>query len=387
MPRENEEPPMPGSTAVRERRRAGFTLVEMMMAMLLTVLVFAITVPFFRMQTTAVDVTAGRLDALQNARYAQNAIDRELRLAGGVTGQPLVVQAAPFAVTFNVDLRSRRVNDPNATYYDPTADSLSTESWLPARQKTLPVSTKMYPLVQYNDQSGLQSPAETISFMVYLDASSGRPDIYSLFRRVNDRDSTLISRNLWIPVDTNYFFRYYRTDATGVISQIPQASLPIYWDAANAPLDSVRVVEMRVAGLFRDVRKQKDVIRTIYHRTRLLNAGMLKERTCGSPPLPPPSANAVRDVTGSGATKDIRVTWTRSPEELGGEKDVATYLVQRQQGAGPWIVLANIVAIGTASYTYLDEQFQPGLWTYGVVAQDCTPSNSIVTSAPALNIP
>ena len=75
------------------RRRAGFTLVEMMMAILLTVLVFAITVPFFRMQTNALDIGAGRMDALQTARYAQTAIDRQLRLAGGITGQPIIVQA------------------------------------------------------------------------------------------------------------------------------------------------------------------------------------------------------------------------------------------------------------------------------------------------------
>ena len=76
------------------RARAGFTLIEMMMAILLTMLVFAITIPFFRQQTMAVDNSAGRLDALQNARYAQSYIDRELRLAGGITGQPIIVQAA-----------------------------------------------------------------------------------------------------------------------------------------------------------------------------------------------------------------------------------------------------------------------------------------------------
>ena len=116
----------------RHRRRPGFTLIEMMMAILLTMLVFAITIPFFRVQTIAVDVGAGRLDALQNARFAQNAIDRELRIAGGVTGQPIIVQAAPFAVTFNVDLVSRMANDANATYYNPSADSLSTDSWEPS---------------------------------------------------------------------------------------------------------------------------------------------------------------------------------------------------------------------------------------------------------------
>ena len=95
-----------------QRPRAGFTLIEMMMAILLTMLVFGITVPFFRVQTNAVDQGAGRLDALQNARYAQNAIDRELRLAGGTPGQPVIVQASAFAITFNVDLVSRLASDP-----------------------------------------------------------------------------------------------------------------------------------------------------------------------------------------------------------------------------------------------------------------------------------
>src|ERR1017187_8913994 len=79
--------------------RAGFTLIEMMMAVLLTMLVFAITIPFFRNQTMALDGGAGRLAAMQNARYAQSAIDRELRLAGCATGQPIIVQAAAFSVT------------------------------------------------------------------------------------------------------------------------------------------------------------------------------------------------------------------------------------------------------------------------------------------------
>ena len=213
-------------------RRGGFTLVEMMMAVLLSTIVFAITIPFFRMQTRAVEAGAGRLDAVQNARYAQSIMDRELRMAGGIVGQPIVVQAAPFAVTFNVDLVTRLANDANATYYNPAADSLGTESWEPSRAKALPTSaSKIYPLQFYTDASVIQSPAETISYFANVDASSGRTDIYTLFRRVNDRDSTIVTRSLWIPPDTNYFFRYYRTDATGAISLIPQASLPIYWDA------------------------------------------------------------------------------------------------------------------------------------------------------------
>ena len=379
--------------SVQERRdrfrgRAGFTLAEMMIAILLTVLVFAITVPFFRMQTNAVDVSAGRLDALQAARYAQNAIDRELRMAGGISGQPVIVQAAPFAVTFNVDLLTRVVNDPNATYYDPSADSLGVESWEPGRAKALPTAAKTYPPKLYLDADGIQSPAETVSYMVYLDAASGRSDLFILYRRINDRDSVVIARNLWIPTDTAYFFRYYKTDATGVISMIPMASLPIYWDAANAPADSIRLIEMRIAGLYRDVKKSTDVIKTVYHKTRLLNAGMLKERTCGSAPLGPPSVVAKKDTNALGQIIDINVTWTRSLEELGGEKDVATYLIMRKLTVSTdWEVLGNTVAMGSASYTFLDSAFKSGTWTYGVVAQDCSPLNSTVTTAPNVVIP
>ena len=379
--------PMPARAI---RPRAGFTLVEMMISIVLTLMVFAITVPFFRLQANAVDTNAGRLDALQNARYAQNQIDRELRLAGGITGQPIIVQAAPFSVTFNADLVTRVLNDPNSTYYDPSADTLAAESWEPGRAKTLPTSAKLYPPILYRDPAGVQSPAETISYSVYLDGTTGRNDIYILYRRVNDRDSTVIARNLWIPTDTNYFFRYHRADSTGAISVIPQASLPIYWDAAGTPppASMIRIVEMRVAGIYIDVKKQKDVIRTIYHKTRLLNAGMLQERTCGSAPLGPVTTAAVADTNGLGQITDVNVTWTRSLEELGGEADVATYLIMRKLStATDWEVLGNLVANGSPSYSFLDTNFRSGSWVYGVVAQDCTPLNSPATSASALVIP
>lgn len=367
------------------RRRSGFTLIEMMMAILLTMLVFAITVPFFRVQTSALDVGAGRLDAIQNARYAQNAIDRELRLAGGVTGQPIIVQASGYSVTFNVDLVSRVLNDPNATYYNPSADSLSAESWEVSRAKALPTAAKVYPAQMYNDPNGVQSPAETISYFLYNDASSGRSDLYTLFRRVNDRDSTVVTKNIWIPASVDYFFRYYKTDATGAISLIPQASLPIYWDAASHAADSIRVVEMRVAGLYRDVKKAKDVTRIVYHKTRLYNAGMLQQRTCGSAPLPPTSvlATQVFDLTPS--LTNIHVTWSASLEETSGEADVATYLIQRRPAAATdWEVLGNMLAIGNATYAWDDFNPKSGTWVYAVVAQDCSPLNSTIAQATAV---
>ena len=85
------------------RLRAGFTLMELLLAAVLTALVVAIVVPFLTSQSRAVAATSGRMDALQNARFAQNAIDRELRMVGVNTlgTQPMLVQADKFAVTFN----------------------------------------------------------------------------------------------------------------------------------------------------------------------------------------------------------------------------------------------------------------------------------------------
>jgi len=377
----------------RVTARAGFTLIEMMMAVLLTMLVFAITIPFFRNQTRALDGGAGRLDASQNAHYAQSAIDRELRLAGGAPGQPVIVQAAPFAVTFNVDLVTTLANDPDATYFNPAADPLSVDSWLPAAAKKLPTSTVVYPTVEYFDGNGFQSHAETISYFLYLDASSGRNDIYTLFRRVNDRDSTVVAHNMWIPTDTNYFFQYSRTNNTGNIVAIPQASLPIYWNTAGDWADSVRLVQMRIAGLYRDVQKQKDITRTVYHSTRLLNAGMLKLNICGVAPQPAGTVTATQlDNLGnpwvSGPISEVRVVFNASTEEAGGEKDVASYVIERTiQGTSNWQVLGNLVAHGFASYTYDDFTFQTGNWVYGVVAVDCSPSYSPVSQSAAVTNP
>ena len=368
------------------RGRSGFTLIEMMMAVLLTMMVFAATIPFFREQTIAVDRSAGRLDALQNARYAQNAIDRELRMAGGVPGQPIIVQAAPFAVTFNVNLVTATTNDPDATYYNPYADTLAVDSWEPARSKKLPTSSVVYPTQFYYGPGGAQSPAETISYMLYLDATSGRTDLYNLFRRVNDRDSTLISNDLWIPVDTNYFFQYFKSTSTGALTQIPQASLPLYWTDATQKIDSIASVFMRVAGLYHDVRKNTDVTRTIYHTTALLNYGMLGLSLCGTSPGAPPSVSVTQvldTIGGVVGVLDNTVTWTPSADEPpNGARTVGLYVIERMPfGGTDWQVLFNQSANGATSYTYPDYSLPTGTWQYGVAAQNCSQINSTVTQA------
>jgi type II secretory pathway pseudopilin PulG len=369
------------------RRRAGSTLIELMLSMVIMLVVMAAATSFFRVQARATETGAGRLESLQNLRAVQSVIDRELRLAGGITGQPLIVYANTMAIAFNVDLVTRQAGDHNAVYYNPDADSLATESWDPARAMALPLVSRAYPTVSYLDNGGVRSTAETISYFLWRDASAARGDAYTLFRRVNDRDSTVVARNLIVPADSA-FFTYWRTDATGALSALAPTSLPIYWDNAAGVADSLRVVDLRISTWYRDVRANNDVIRTMTSSVKLLNAGLLKQTTCGAPPLPAQSVSAALITDVNGAPVSVRISWSPSLEEAGGEKDVTLYLIQRQStGGGGWVTLANQPATGAGSYTFDDRPPVSGSWQYAVIAQDCSPANAVPTITGTVVVP
>jgi Tfp pilus assembly protein PilW len=155
--------------------RPGFSLVEMLVAITLTLAVFAITLPFVRAQSRALGANAGRLDAEQVARYAQRAIDGDLRLAtaDGI-GQPVIVQAAPMAISFNVNLIAPDTTDPNALTIEAGAATTLTESWRLSGAAALPLVAKVYPTVDYSTAAGTISRNETVSYFLRPDTVSGR---------------------------------------------------------------------------------------------------------------------------------------------------------------------------------------------------------------------
>ncbi len=378
-----EPPPArgPGGPESAGRRR-GFTLIEMMVAVTLTLLVFAITIPFFRAQTRAVGAGAGRLDALQNARYAQATIDRDLRLAGGVFGQPTIVQAAPLSVTFNVDLYAQSASaDPNAAYINASLDTLTTESFQVGLAKALPRSAVVYPTATYTDSNGTRSQAETISYFLVADGSSGRSDIYALYKRVNAKDSTFVTTNLWIPADTGYFFRYHRISASGAISQIADNTLPLYWSDATRTIDSIGVVEMRIAGWYYNPRDNTDTYRTVYQRTRVANVDRLVARSCGAAPAAPTGVTGTSANNSNGDPVSVAVAWTASTDDGAGAADVRSYSVMRRPSAGStWTTVGNLPARSTGTYTFTDYALKQGTWVYGVAAVDCGPTWSSMTA-------
>jgi len=378
------------------RPRRGVTLIEMMIALVLFVAVFGLAVPFFRYQARSVSQSSGRLDALQNARYAQNAIDRDLRIAGiGVVDkQPLIIQADKYALSFNADLTTSDSADPSSIYYDPTVDSNATISMNNGTKVQLPLSAVWYPDSNYL-AGAIPSRAETIQYWVSVDSTAGRPDQYILWRRVNALTPRVVAKGIIIPAGVS-FFTYMRPDSTGVLDSIRTSSLPLFHTAAIhgsaqdtgklAWVDSVRVVRILAEGLYHDPQKG-DIIRKVESSTKLINAGMVRSTMCGEQPLPATGATATPLPTPA-APDHVAIAWSASVDQDNGEKDVERYMVfKRQLGNPDWGEPIASVAAAPATYSIDDTDLHTGSWEYAVVAQDCSPANSPMAGAGTVVIP
>lgn len=374
--------------------RRGFTLIEMMIAVSVLLLVFAAAVPFFRVQARTVSAHAGRADAQQNARFAMSAIDRDVRVAGaGITvQQPMIIQADPYAITFNTDLVTADSADPGAVYYDPTANSLGTTVLPQARIITLPRSTTVYPGMTYTQSvtgngPGLPSRAETISYWLWPDSSTSRTDDHIMWRRVNDLEPTVVAKGILVQTGVPVF-RYFKADSLGGLVEIASNLLPLVHtatvhgsnqDSARSALtDSLRSVRVRLTSVYRDARGDS-AVRTVEGSIRLLNSGLTRFSSCGEPPLGS-SLTAIRLLTTNNVPY-VSVSWNPSVDETGGERDVERYaLFKRQAGSTDWGEPFASIPGGLASYTYDDFNVQAGeIWEYGLIAQDCTPASSSIS--------
>lgn len=374
------------------RMRRGFTLGELLISLTLTIAVFSAAVPFFTLQMRQMHQDMSRSDAQQTARFAQNMVDRELRNIGiAVTSmqptqgiprnQPKIVQAHPFAVTFNSNLVAHDTVDMNAVYYDPNVPVSMTSALPAAGMVTLPLSSASYPDYVYRDQAGMISSAETISFWASLDSTASSSDHYVLFRRVNDGPVVVIARGLRVPAG-EAMFQYRRVFSNGTVDTIPMASLPILWNAAGSLADSIRTVTMAVRGVVAgfDLRnKAKNYERPVSAQTNMPNLGLAQRNSCGDLPLNPgmPTATVVLDPFGN--TERINLQFSASGDEVTGEKDVDRYALFRRVAGDPWGEPFAVVGKAGGPYVYDDFDIHPGTtYQYGVAAQDCSPANSTI---------
>jgi hypothetical protein len=367
------------------RPRAGFSLAELLVAMTLTLAVFAITLPFVRAQSRALGANAGRLDAEQIARYAQRAVDHDLRVASADVGQPLLVHAGPMAVSFNANLLAADSTDPGALDVLVGADSTLTEAWRVAQAGTLPLTARTYPTADYPGVDGGLSRNETISYFLRPDTVSGRSDVYVLYRKVNARDSVQIVRGIHVP-DDSAFFSYFR-ETGGALTQVPAAELPMFWD--STAIAQVRAVGVRSSGFFRNRQENTDVIRTVNWRVRLANRGAAGAAACLEAPVNPSNVLA-QAVTGSNAPYAIRVRWTASSSDDVATGGVSHYVVRTRPASDSlWQPVATVPANGASTYEY-EHHFPTllGSVRYGVQAVGCGMlASGIVISAQAPTLP
>jgi prepilin-type N-terminal cleavage/methylation domain-containing protein len=366
------------------RQRRGFSLVELMIAIVVMAVVLAGTMNFFMGQSRTFRKATTDMVLLQNARFATDLLNEHFRAVGAnlTVGQPSVIYADENTFSFNADYATNVSGDINAIYYEPKATTNQVQSLLQAQAFTIPNSSPAlaYPAADYV-QAGAPSPAETITFWFAPDTETTRSDDYVMLRQVNASAPEVVVRNV-LPDSTYPFFRYMylNTDAaTSVqsIDTIPGASLPVTYASSNLIAhDSLRgvIISFQVTNGLADTAQRTRPVSVI---ASLPNIGMRQLQTCGAKPLPvsPPVATYV-------SPGKIRVTWTASPDETGGERDVMRYAVTRMASFAPgvWTNVQSIPAGGV--YDITDSGLNSTVtYNYAVAAQDCTPAFSLPVSS------
>lgn len=370
--------------------RRGLTLVEIIVAMSLTLAVFAITLPFVRAQTRALSASAGRLDADQIARYAQRAIDRDLRLATADSGQPRLVYAGRLGISFTANLLARDTLDPSALDVDLGADSAITEAWRVADAATIPLTTQTFPTQAYLDAEGLPSRNETIHYFLHPDPDWARSDVYRLYRRVNAADSVALVGSIHVPADSSFFS--YFIEAGDTLAALDAGSLPRYW--TDSTLAQVRAVGIRAAGIFRGGVDSTVTLRIVRWRTMLPALTTPTTMTCASAPAAPTGVGHSRQHapnagTTTSGTHHVRVTWTASSGDAGGAAGVTHYVIWIRPNSNPvtWTRIGTVPARREGSYQF--DHYLPtftGQVRFGVSAVGCGGMTSTVAQSNPLNL-
>ena len=382
------------------RARRGFTLAEMLLSMSIMLAVLGLSTQLFRKQSEAIMMHGGRLDAQSNSRFGLSMLDRELRAAGiGVVNQqPLLVMANTLGLTFNADLVALDTGDLSAVYINRNADSAGTDVMRTAEALALPGTSFMYPETTYTASPGVPSNAETISYWLSHDSTSSHSNEYILFRRVNARPAHVVARGIIYGGSSDTIFHYFKSDSVGNLVELAPAALPIIHTAAihgskadtakSAIADSIREVRAKLTSVYHDPRTRTDTYRTLRLVIHLMNAGLVHNSSCGTPPLGVSPSDTLVPADSTHPTL-VKIAWSHSIDDGGGEKSVERYAIYRRLSSQSTFdePFASVPA-GSSTYLFQDRDVQSGqTWIYGVAAQDCTPTLSPIGSTLPLAIP
>ncbi len=382
------------------RPAAGFTLVELLVALVVFSAVMAGTLGFLRSQGRAMSLGSDRMNAVQNLQFALSTIEQRLRAAGANLpgAQPAIIYAGRNVVAFNADYATNLPNDPFAIYYDPDVPAGAVTALTKAQRITLPLTTVGYPDTSYTT-GGINSPAETMIFFVAPDSTTARGDDYILFEQVNGGPPDMVSRNI-IGSPTTVYFDYYRlASVAGTLSidSLPAARLPLVHTVpihlapadtgAAAVIDSIRGIRVTFTvtnGLSGAAERRYTLVRFM----ELPNIGIASRRTCGDAPILGTALTA-SSITQTDGTPAVRLAWNAATDEYAGEKDVVQYVIWRKRITDlTWGTPYLSLPAGSPTYLYDDAAVTSGAtYQYQLAAADCTPSSSPTTTSAAVTIP
>ncbi len=386
------------ATLRRQAGRTGFTLVELLIGITMAAAVAGAGFSLFRSQARVFDTNEQRYDMMQNSRGTLEDAERAIRTmgAGVPNSQPVLVYGDNNTLAFNTDfIETDTVGTRWAAYFNAQAPASDAIAWDVGSAAAIPGTSYTYPPQNFVLGSGDPSPAETYILWFSPDSSTARTDDYILWQRANNGTPAIIARNILAHPNGKPFFQYFarRTLSTGdTVIVEPAGNLPLKRTVVTASTvdtaaatrpDSVRAVRISLRftnGQPGTAERFRDVQTTI----QVPNNGIPLPDVCGRNPIAPASFTAVDTVFGSGK---LWLTWSSSVDQDAGEKDVLQYIVYRKlQGATTWSDPLEVVrrVANQASYTLMSAGNTPGTaYTFGVSAQDCTPSESTITTVNA----
>jgi prepilin-type N-terminal cleavage/methylation domain-containing protein len=367
--------------------RAGFTLPEVMISLVIGLIVLQVAVSFFAQQGRAYTRGTQAVLTAQNARYALNALEKDVRTLGtGVPAhQPQLVYGGPDVLSFNADYATGDAGDVFAVYLESGAPANQLQAATPGTRFLIPNTTVGYPDSAYRE-NGINSPAETITFFFQPDATTPRDDDYALYRQVNAGAAAVVARGL-LRTGEQSFFEYLMLQVPpDAPTRLVSAGVAPLWHSAalhgseqdtgpSLRADSVRAVRVRftaTSGETGPAERRRAVERVI----RMPNAGQAVRRICGDEPQGAAVAAAV--VAMPNDSRAVAVSWSPSVDETAGESDVLRYILWRRvAGAADWGDPFVSIPAGLTAYSYVDQSVLPGTaYQYALAAQDCTPSRS-----------
>ncbi len=371
------------------RTHAGFTIVELLVALAVGGLIIGSMVTFFVTQVKSSRMASVRIEAVQRVRFASEILRREISLAGaGIPdAQPLVVYAGPNDIVLSADLASSTPGDRVAVYQLPGAPLQETEG-ADSGSIVLP-NGEVYPRRWYGP-SETPGPAETIR----LSFVSLGGDEYMLTRTINSGAEETLLRGLK-KIQGRDFFSYKVMQEDGEMRDLTAGA--IWHEAAihestedkndSALTDSIKLVRVAFKLSVRGRRADQTVERSFSMAVALKNAGLVRNAACGDSP----KLGVVPSVKLTGVDPlAVTVTWAPALDERSGESDVWQYSLYRKElndaRARP---IASLPPSPTLpNYAYVDTDLESGkTYVYLLGATDCTPAQSSLSQSAAITIP